>query len=461
MIICIGDGGSASDIAAQEIALARNLNYYGVLDANTKLQNGVYHTSRYDISPQQLVDIIGKDVEIVVLENADTDLISVSGQSPILQYLETNKNFCALAFTSVLQENNAYRFCCFQDNPVTVTDDFDFITNPEMNEIRQRMIEDQPIDHCKNCVRAENENRAPIRKNKTKEIVDLLKFTSIQNIIEFNQPVDYDIRVGNQCNAMCRMCSPSESHLLDKEFYKLGLSNARQGLIPSTKFDIVDIHTAKKVYVAGGEPTVSQEFIAFLEKCVEENCTDFYLQINTNAFVLSSKFIKLIEKFTHVQFIVSVDGYQDALYYIRYPITWDKLTKNIKQLNKLGDICFNHTISIYNVGRMYDLFAFFNQEYPTNTSLICYADEPEQLWFGNHPNKHHVLEDVARCKTLQSYKTNTNFHSDIDHIEQTILTHTLDQDLLNKFYTFNELLDMSRNLKLADFMPELVKENIK
>ena len=45
MIICIGDGGSASDIAAQEIALARNLNYYGVLDANTKLQNGVYHTA--------------------------------------------------------------------------------------------------------------------------------------------------------------------------------------------------------------------------------------------------------------------------------------------------------------------------------------------------------------------------------------------------------------------------------
>ena len=461
MIICLGDGSSISDIAAQEIAKNRSMRYLGILDSHTTCEDGVYHTSKYDIKPQQLLEIINDSTEFVILDNADIELIAVTGQNPVLQYLETNKSFCALAFTSVLQDHNQYRFCCYQHKPVTVTDTFDFSSNSEMNSIRQRMINNQSVDHCKYCMDAEEESRAPIRKIKTREIIDLLGFTSVQDIIEFSQPVDYDIIVGNQCNAMCRMCHPDDSHLIDKEYYKLGITKKQLGIVASTTFDIVDIHTAKKVYVAGGEPTVSQEFISFLEKCIEEKCTDFYLQINTNAFVLSSKFIKLIEKFTQVQFIVSVDGYQDALYYIRYPINWDKLTKNIKQLNALGDICFNHTISIYNVGRMYDLFNFFSREYPTKTSLICYADQPTQLWFGNHPNKYQVLQEIEKCKTLQSYKTNTNFHNDINHIEQTILTHTLDHELLDKFYAFNDLLDMSRNLKLADYMPELVIGNIK
>jgi len=449
MIICIGDGSSTSDIAAQEVAQNRSMKYYGVLDASTGCKDGVYHTSKYDISPQQLADIINKDVEIVVLANADSELVAVSGQNSILEYMKTNKSFCAMAWTSTLRDQNQIRLCCYQKGHIS-----------NLDNVKSDMLKGKPISYCEYCTKAEQFDRRSPRIQRTAELAEMISANDIDNITSVPHPVDYDIRIGNRCNAMCRMCSASDSHLIDKEYSKLGIVKTQLGIIPSTGFDIVDLQTIKKLYVAGGEPTITQEFLDFLEKCIQQNRTDFLLQINTNAFVLSKKFLDLIKQFSNVQFIVSVDGFGDALYYIRYPITWDKLTKNIEQLNKLGDICFNHSISIYNIGNMYRLFGYFDKEYPTKTSLINYVDTPDYLWFGNHPSKYQVLQEVKRCKTLESYKTNTSFHKDIDHIEQTILTHKVDQDLLNKFYVFNDLLDKSRNLKLADYMPELVKENI-
>lgn len=449
MIICIGDGSSISDIAAKEVAHNRSMKYFGVLDSSTICEDGVYHTSKYDISSQQLVDIIGKDVEIVVLENADKDLIAAAGQNPILEYMKTNKSFCAVAWTSKYQMHYDHdRICCYQIGDIS-----------SLDAVKSQMLQGKPVNQCEYCTKAEQHGRRSPRLIKTAELAEITSARNVNDITSIQYPVDYDIRTGNRCNAMCRMCCASDSHLIDREYSKLGIEKTALGIIPSTEFDVVNLQTVKKLYVAGGEPTVTQEFLNFLAKCVQQNRTDFLLQINTNAFVLSKKFLDLIKHFSNVQFIVSVDGFEDALYYIRYPITWNKLVKNIAQLNKLGDLCFNHAVSIYNVGRMYDLFAFFNTEYPTKSSLICYVDAPSYLWFGNHPNKRQVIQEIQRCKTLQSYKTNINFHDDIDHIEHTIRTHALDFELLNKFYTFNNLLDQSRNLKLAEYMPELVEEN--
>ena len=449
MIICIGDGSSTSDIAAQEVAQNRSMKYFGVLDSSTVCEAGVYHTSKYDISPQQLADVIGTDVEILVLENADPELLAVAGQNSILEYMKTNSSFCAMAWTSKYQMHYGHhRICCHQTGDIS-----------SLDAVKSQMLEGEPVTQCGYCTRAEQQGRKSPTLEKTRELAAMTSATAVADITSIQSPFDYDIRTGNRCNAQCRMCCASDSHLIDKEYNKLGILNSQLGIIPSTEFDVVNLQTVKKLYVAGGEPLVTREFLDFLTRCIKENRTDFLLQINTNAFVLSKKFLDLIKQFSNVQFIVSVDGFEDALYYIRYPITWDKLVKNIALLSQIGDICFNHTVSIYNVGRMYDLFAFFSTEYPTKSSLICYVDDPSYLWFGNHPNKYQVIQEIQRCKTLQSYKTNTNFHDDIDHIEHTIRTHALDDKLLDKFYAFNNLLDQSRNLKLAEYMPELVEEN--
>jgi len=454
MIICIGDGGSASDIAAQEIAQARNLNYYGVLDANTKLENGVYHTSDVDITAHELLNIVDEDTEIVELANADQKLLSAGQQFDIKHMLETNDSFCTLGWTSLLQDHNRYRFCCFQTSPVTVTDDFDYSTNTDIAQAKQNMLEGKPVPQCEYCVHAEQSGRRPVRKIMSHELATLTGASSVNEITNL-LPVDYDVRIGNQCNAQCRMCCSEDSRLIDIEYTKLGLQDRELGNIPSTSFDIIDIDTAKRVYVAGGEPAISIEFARFLQLCIDHNRTDIVIKINTNAYILPERFLNLIEQFDNVEFIISVDGFEDLLYYIRYPITWDKLVKNIDTLSQYGTMCFNHSIQIYNVVGMYDLFKYFDIHYTDHRSMVCYVDSPEKFWFGNYPDKNAALEEIVKCKTLDRYTRDNEFKQDILHIENTIRDTELDVNMLQEFFNFNDLLDHSRGVYLKDYLPIL------
>ena len=455
LIICIGDGSEQASYSAQNIAHSQNLEYRGVLDAHTQIQTGVYHTSHYDITSQELLDIAG-NAQLIELDSADPAFLSSIGQHPVMQYLTENKSFCGAAFGALVQNHDGegYRFCCYQ-NKLLTTKSFDY-SNDIMNGVRQDMIAGNPIAQCEICTTRENNNLPSPRQLRTKQMVELSSFRSVKEFVDNNTVFDYDIRTGNRCNAQCRMCCVDDSHLLDKEFYKLGITDKLAGLSPPTNFAIVDIPNVKRLYVAGGEPTISREFIDFLKECVEQNRTDFLLQINTNAFVLSKKFLDIIKHFSNVEFIVSVDGFEDALYYIRYPITWDKLAKNICTLDGCGRVCFNISVSIYNAARLYPLVNYLNTQYTNSTVLINWVDEPSYMWFGNHPNKTAVTLDCQKLMSTTSYRTDHNFNTCVNHIIKTIKNNDIDHETLKTFFEFNNKLDVNRNIRLQDYLPEII-----
>ncbi len=226
MIICIGDGSSTSDIAAQEVAQNRSMKYFGVLDSSTVCEAGVYHTSKYDISPQQLADVIGTDVEILVLENADPELLAVAGQNSILEYMKTNSSFCAMAWTSKYQMHYGHhRICCHQTGDIS-----------SLDAVKSQMLEGEPVTQCGYCTRAEQQGRKSPRLEKTRELAAMTSATAVADITSIQSPFDYDIRTGNRCNAQCRMCCASDSHLIDKEYNKLG--NTKQPVRNYTKYRI-------------------------------------------------------------------------------------------------------------------------------------------------------------------------------------------------------------------------------
>jgi MoaA/NifB/PqqE/SkfB family radical SAM enzyme len=454
MIICIGDGSSASDIAAQEIAQARNLNYYGVLDANTKIENGVYHTSDADITEYELLNIVDADTEIVELANANQTLLNVGRHFHIKQMLETNHSFCAMGWTSILQDGDHYRFCCHQTSAITVSDEFDYETNKDIKHAQQLMLQGLTVPQCENCIQGEQDGRSSIRKASTRELATLIGATSIEEITN-SKPVDYDVRIGNQCNAQCRMCCSEDSRLIDIEYTQLGLQPQELGAIPSTSFDLIDLSTAKRVYVAGGEPAISKEFIIFLQKCIDHGRTDIELRMTTNAYVIPKRFLELLENFTNIEFNISVDGIGELLHYIRYPITWEKLSSNIELLKQYGNISFGHSIQLYNIVGMYDMFEYFDTHYSDQISAVGFVDSPGRFWFGNYPDKQGALEEVQRCKTLNRYADDAAFAKNIDYIEKTLTNTEVDFDVLQEFYDFNDLLDHSRSVYLKDYLPIL------
>ena len=78
---------------------------------------------------------------------------------------------------------------------------------------------------------------------------------------------------------MCRMCGPSASSLIEKEYKNLGI------IASSTTYDnpiqilddLLNVDKISKLYFTGGEPTANKSFLNFLQKCIELKKTDFVI----------------------------------------------------------------------------------------------------------------------------------------------------------------------------------------
>jgi hypothetical protein len=208
----------------------------------------------------------------------------------------------------------------------------------------------------------------------------------------------------------------------------------------------------KKLYVAGGEPTAMPEFFDFLDRCID-NSNNFEFTVNTNANKFSDRFKRQLQKLPHVQFIVSIDGYQDLNHYIRWPSNWNSIVENVKYLcENQHVVSFNVTVSMYNVSELHNLLSFFDQEFP---GTLIHA----QLAGGitsplNFPNSDLVLEDLQKATTLQCYQNDWLLKNFIDSLITHFQTANATVDL-EPFLRFNSKLDANRNISMKQHAKKL------
>jgi sulfatase maturation enzyme AslB (radical SAM superfamily) len=103
---------------------------------------------------------------------------------------------------------------------------------------------------------------------------------------------------------MCRMCDDKHSHLIEEENKKLGLPPLdEQWRYQDFPYDKINFDTVKRIYWAGGEPTVMPEFYAFLRRCIDQKQTNFDLCIGTNGMKISNTLIALLKEFPSVTLV--------------------------------------------------------------------------------------------------------------------------------------------------------------
>lgn len=199
------------------------------------------------------------------------------------------------------------------------------------------------------------------------------------------------------------------------------------------------------------------EFYDFMERCVEVGNTDFDFTIGTNATSYTPKFWRLTNHFTNLNFSVSVDGYGKINDYQRWLSNFDTMMSNAKLLKSKGhNVTFLVVPGMYNVTNLHLLFEYFDREWPNPGLYVQINHNPWQSAY-NHPRPDLVVESMRRCQ-----KTNTYF-SDGRSCRSTIdslLAHysndpKFDPILLKQFFDYNDQLDKARNVKLADYIPEL------
>ena len=479
VVICIGNGTELASSMARRTADSYGIRYYGVLESATTLVAGGYHTSIYDIKLPELVNKLAgrNNVKVVVLDQDQTcyndvkefydtielaqslvdccsvEFVNPELSNPIRQILETNKSFCILPFVSV-NYSDIVKHCCWME---PIGDHYtDFENNPGSVELRKKMLAGEKDPVCAQCYRIEDAGGMSQRQVQSTQWSHRLGIKSIDNLSA--NLVNYEVPLGNKCNLLCRMCNPGNSNLIDQEYTKIGLSSIPIGITAPNYFDRIDLATAEKISVAGGEPTINENFFEFLERCIEVDHTDIEISITTNCVSLPRRFLELVPYFKNFRCSISVDGFGQLNHYIRWPTQWNKLTENIQELTQLikpYNYSFNTTVSIYNISQLYNLFNFLETNHPGIHCEIIYLEEPDYQQASNYPNKETALAELKRVQSLALYQKNENFKKRIDGLVNLISNSTIDYKKLQAFYEFNDRLDASRCVKLADYIPEL------
>jgi hypothetical protein len=492
-ILCLGNNTEHTDTRTRELAHEASSPCHGLLselDQQIQPQHheaaGFYHSSVYDIQLGRLVELANQFDGVIMLDQAQDswshpdafyNTVRVMKQIAVpTQFLDAdherqidywsdlvkqNPSFCAFPFIELLVDRGNTTVCCRSEEPIVPVHKLkDYGTDPHYGDIRDRMMRGELVpEHCSSCYRLEDLGLPSARQQETVEWANRLGFRSMQDFASVSRPYYYEVRPSNRCNLQCRMCGPPGSHLLDREYRLLGLTDRTR---PAARkfgsgFEIVQFDNLRKLYLAGGEPLVMSETYDFLDRCIREGRTDFEFLINTNGTKLSQKLLAAISNFSNLQFIFSIDAHDSLNHYIRWPSDWNTITENWRILRSRGHkVAVNTTISIYNVHRLHELYEFIDREFPGTLVHCQIVEAPLYLSPWLFPDAVQVSDSLQWVLATDCARNDQLFADSIRGYLRVIQQRNgVDLDRLREFYQFNDLLDANRNIALKDYVPEL------
>ena len=303
----------------------------------------------------------------------------------VIEDLSGSKSFCVLPWNHLAtRPNGDARLCCVANASGADTGDYGVglvkkedgtptnfgkdtpagaFNNNYMKSVRTTMLEGKIPASCKKCFDEEESEIASKRiwetvtwfKTENANIPELVKNTEEDGTVPYK--LEYlDLRLGHTCNLKCIMCSPHDSSMWVPEHKKVfpifQSSQIKNQMFweqkefnnywyehPSFWNDIYDqIPNLKQIYFAGGEPLLIKEHKIFLEEIIRRGYADkILLRYNSNGILIDENIIDIWKHFRKVKFAVSLDGIGDRVNYIRYPMDFNIVEKNLHRLENTPD----------------------------------------------------------------------------------------------------------------------------
>lgn len=323
--------------------------------------------------------------------------------------------------------------------------------------IRKQLLNDERPEMCQRCFREEDAGLKSARIGWNQ------KWAKDQDYeLEPEMDIKYvDLRLGNLCNLRCRMCNPYSSNqwvdewkaltgqdLGQDEFNRLKTMDWPEN--PKTWENLFALSdTVEEIYLTGGEPTVIREQHRLLQHFIDKGTAkDIRLKYNINMTNIPKHLLDMWAKFKRVQVNCSIDAYGDLNRYIRYPSRWKSVQKTWDQIRAIPNVSYeiHCTVQMYNILNLNKLIDWAE---PYNTRIYFnILNHPEELNIRVLPLD---LKDEAAYR-LSSYKNMEKIQGVIDYMYAEDWSNRLDD-----FYRYTDVLDKSRNEKLADHVPELTK----
>jgi MoaA/NifB/PqqE/SkfB family radical SAM enzyme len=268
-------------------------------------------------------------------------------------------------------KNNKLLFqpCCWvQPNNIDISDK---IKLAKTRKIFIEKVESNIEKFCSECLNREKFGYGESDRQKVLEFIP--EDATITNIY------DLFLQIDTTCNAACVMCGPHFSSLwgkqLDPAFKLKNLSEQYEKL---NKLD--NWKKLTSVTFLGGEPFLSENNFIFLKNIPNPENVSLSFNTNGSISIVDYSIKSILMKFKKVSVSFSIDGIDDIFEYIRWPLKWNKVSKNIyeyvtedfQRKNRRG---INITVNPMNLIYINDVVNHFKNNYKNmhiNTS-VCYG----------------------------------------------------------------------------------------
>jgi organic radical activating enzyme len=325
---------------------------------------------------------------------------------------------------------------------------FEFFLSPEMEEIRNKMWEDIPIEGCEKCYKMEDLVGSSPR---------LWRFHSDYQVLDSVKSVKLKLRIfGNNCNLSCYMCHPYNSSLRTLELKAIGIydeiANGRHfdGRIDKDQWEEIEkdvlnnIDKIGNIHLTGGEPFLLPRHYQFIDSIPDQYKKNIEISYDTNFTLYEYKgksIFDYLSKFKKATFSISCDHYCDKLAWIRYPIDVKQFEDNISNFlrNKPDNMkinVINVTASILNVEDLHDIKKYYKEKFGLKCTFNNVVNAPRILNIKNHPKEKELLA---------KYKNDP----DMDMVVKNLLS-PINPKEWNKGIDYLEKLDNHRNTNYRD-----------
>lgn len=363
----------------------------------------------------------------------------------------TKDTYCTLPFIhSHMSAGGTFKPCCnaYGTNSKHTTRNSNYtleswFTGPEMTQLRKDMQEGRRNDLCTRCWQDEDRSGHSIRTRMNQ------KYASITDV-DRPQIKYLDLKLTNQCNLQCMMCSPSDSNRIGLEAQQMieqGLAvpvNYTGGppdtLIKSPSIKEVEqlLPQVKVLKFTGGEPSIQPEVLTVLDTAISKGYSkQIELNLTTNATKFNRRLLDKLSEFKTVKFNISVDGYARVYDYIRYPFSWEKWLERIDEIKQYDIHCsYTAVPQLLNIENLHLLQRELGEDVYLNNYI-----HPDGIWNSLDIVPKHILQYAVDRIVL-----NDNNKTLINYIKQLIdKGEPAYKDRLDNMVTTLKTFDTMRN----------------
>lgn len=408
------------------------------------------------------------------------------------------ETFCAQFWTAldITPREGFVRPCCVfklelenEKPPLVSNSTFDEAINSEtFIEWRRKILAGKTVAGCQHCYTKERDGSVSDRIVYNRAYEAVYGKNPKEVFVEPNppklRPLALSLHLGNMCNLKCRMCGPQASSSIASDslhrgwavrgFKLSGEGNYKQSWLTNHQ-QLIDrisqvADSLVHLHVSGGEPLIMSNTRKLFEHLVEaNNAPNIHLYMPSNGTKIDDKVLSLLSQFKTTNIRLSVDGYQLADEYIRYPSKWNEVMTNIAKLRTLPNVRLSvgFTLSAYNIfepvkvsrwaiaeGMRFE-YGFVENPYFLNPAIL-----PSKILKGAASNIFAFLDeqDLSETDFIKNYSLNqlkgiANYLKQLSHRHaQGHLT-----DEFYEFMAFTDELDRGREQRFSEACPELWK----